>query len=281
MFSHVGIIIGAVVSALLGLYALIPDGGLRTFDYWLSIWQPIVWDAPAAVYPPLFEQEEEDQFPLHPSFSEEEVMDENHFEFIGHEDIKERLQSLSDLLSPEIGPRIPPRAPHPRMLRFHQAVVEILSILWPHFIICLLPRLLVIVLAQKTCAFRKLQKPYEAEKWKNAEVLAGQKSKECLEKIKARDEDEEEKPITSEQKRSETLDYVKFNDDQVKKVVAEGPSELPDAKSLPTKHRRPGKRNSKRDHKFEAEKRKRKQAEKKAALADVAEEGPEEAHEKK
>lgn len=43
----------------------------------------------------------------------------------------------------------------------------------------------------------------------------------------------------------------------------DGPSELPNNNG-PAKHRRPGKRNSKRDHKFEAEKRKRKRAEIKA-----------------
>ena len=43
-----------------------------------------------------------------------------------------------------------------------------------------------------------------------------------------------------------------------------GPSELPDNNNIgssPTKHRRPGRRNSKRDHKFETEKRKREQGE--------------------
>ena len=49
MYSHVGIIIGAVVSALLGLYVFVPDAGLRTFDFWLSIWQPVVWDVPASI----------------------------------------------------------------------------------------------------------------------------------------------------------------------------------------------------------------------------------------
>lgn len=313
MYSHAGITVGAIASALLGLYVFVPDGGLRNFDYWLGMWQPMVWDAPAVVHSPPFEQEEESQFqlsssfkeeeatqfpffpsfeeeeatqfPLYPSFEEEEeeVMDENQFQFIGHEDIMERLQALSDLLGPEIGPRIPPRVPLPCMLRFHQAVVEKFSILWPHFIRCLLPCLLAIALAQKTCVLRKLHKLFEAEKHKNAELLAEQQSKESLGKTKARDE-EEEKPTTSEhlgQKRTETSDDAKANDDQVKEIVAEGPSELPDAMGLPAKRRRPGKRNSKRDHKFEAEKRKRKQAEKNAALADVAEVRPEETHKKK
>lgn len=60
----------------------------------------------------------------------------------------------------------------------------------------------------------------------------------------------------------------------------EGPSELPNDIS-PAKHRRPGKRNSKRDHKFEAEKRKRKREEKKAGMACLAGSGPEGTHEKK
>ena len=49
MYSHVGIIVGAVVSALLGLYVFVPDAGLRTFDFWLNMWQPVVWDVPAPI----------------------------------------------------------------------------------------------------------------------------------------------------------------------------------------------------------------------------------------
>ncbi len=322
MSSHVRIIVGAVVSSLFGLYVFVPDSGLRTCDYWLGIWQPMVWNAPAVAHSTSSEQKEESQFPLHPCY-EEEVMDENQFQFIGHEDIMKRLQALSDLHGPEIGPRIPPRVPLSRMLRFHQSIVEIFSILWPQFIIYLLPYLLDIVLAQKACVLRKLQKLYQAEKHKNVELLAGQKSKESLDKAKNRDVDEEERPTTleqSEQERTETLDDAKANDDRVRKIMVEGPSELlddakanddrvrkimlegpsellddakanddrvrqimvegpselPESKGLPAKRRRPGKRNSKRDHKFEAEKRKRKLAEKKAALAGVAEESLEE-----
>lgn len=51
--------------------------------------------------------------------------------------------------------------------------------------------------------------------------------------------------------------------------------------SSPAKHRRPGRRNSKRDHRFEAEKRERKNQEKIAAMARSAlGEDPDEAHEK-
>lgn len=218
---------------------------------------------------PSFEEEKATQFGVYSSFEEDEVLDENRFQFIGYEYIMERLQAMLDLLGPEIGPRIHPRVLLPRMLRFHQAVVEILSILWPHFIACLLPCLLAIALAQKTCASRKLQKLYEEEKRKNAELLAVQKSKEYLDKTNAGDEDEEERRTTSEQlgqKKTETLDDAIANDNQIKEIVAEGPSELIKAKGLPVKRHRPGKRNGKRDHKFEAEKKKRRQAEEKAAL---------------
>ena len=58
-----------------------------------------------------------------------------------------------------------------------------------------------------------------------------------------------------------------------------GPRELPNDIG-PAKRRRPGKRNSIRHHKFEAEKRKRKGEEKKADMACLAGSGPEEAHEK-
>lgn len=64
MYSHVGIIIGAVVTALFGLYVFVPDGRLRTFDYWLSIWQPIEWDAPTVAHPPFLEQEGAHRPPL-------------------------------------------------------------------------------------------------------------------------------------------------------------------------------------------------------------------------
>lgn len=259
MYSHAGIIVGAVVSALFGLYVFVPDGGLRTSDYWLGVWQPMVWNASAVTQSASFEEKEESQNPLHPSV--EEVMDENQIQFISHEHIIKRLQALSDLHGPEFEPSIPSRVPLSRMLRFHQAVVEILSILWPHFIIYLLPYLLDIVLAQKTCALRNLQKLYQAEKCKNVEPLTGQSSKESLDKAKNRDEDEEEKPTTSDQselERTETLDDAKANDDRVRDMMVEGPSELPESKGMPAKRRRPGKRNSKRDHKFEAEKRKRK-----------------------
>lgn len=282
MYSHAAIIFGAVASALFGLYVFVPNGGLRTSDYWLGVWQPMVWNASAVTHSTSSEQKEESQFPLHPSY-EEEVMDENQFQFISHEDITKRLQALSDLHGPEFEPGIPSRVPLSRMRRLHQAVVEILSILWPHFIIYLLPYLVDIVLAQKTCALRKLQKLYQAEKPKNVELLAGQKSKKSLDKAKNRDEDEEEKPTTpdqSEQERTETLDDTKSNGDRVRDIMVEGPGELPESKGMPAKRRRPGKRNSKRDHKFEAEKRKRKQAEKKAAMAGITEESREETHEK-
>lgn len=77
-YSHVGIIVGAVVSELFGLYVLVPDGDLRTFDDWLSIWQPVVWDAPAVVLPPSFQKEEASRLSLwlRSEGEEEEAMDE-------------------------------------------------------------------------------------------------------------------------------------------------------------------------------------------------------------
>lgn len=40
----------------LGCVSFAPDGSVRTFDYWLSIWQPIVWDAATDVIPPSSKQ---------------------------------------------------------------------------------------------------------------------------------------------------------------------------------------------------------------------------------
>lgn len=60
----------------------------------------------------------------------------------------------------------------------------------------------------------------------------------------------------------------------------EGPSVIPNNNGTVT-HRRPGKRNSKRDHKFEAEKRKRKRAEKKSGIVRPAGSVPKDVDEKK
>lgn len=318
MYSQAGIVVGAIFSALFGLYIFVPDGGLRTSDYWLGVRQPMLLNASAVVtHFSSSEQKEEPQFQLHPSNEEgeeeeEEVMQENQFQFIGHDDIIQKPQAMSELHGPEISRAcIPSQVPPARMLQFHQAIVEILTFVWPHLIICLLLYLLGIVMAEKICVFLKLQNLCQARKNKNVELLAGQKSKESLDEAKNRDKDEEKRAAPesldnakanddrvreimfeepsempdseglparrrdkdekrptasekSEQPRTKTL-----NDNRVREITVEGEAELPDSNGLPVKHHRPGRRNSKRDHKFEAEKRKRKQAEKKAALAGV------------
>lgn len=287
MYSPAGIIVGAVVSALFGLYVFVPDGGLRPSNYLLGVWQSLVWNASAVSHSKLAEQKEEFQFALPPSYKEEdEVMDENQFQFIGHEDIMKRLQALSDLHGPEIGPRLPPRDPLSRMLRLHQAVVESLLILWPEFIIWLLPYLLDILLAQKICFLRKLQRLYQAGgKYNNddrvKEVTRSLKDdRRGAEKMKLDNATQKRADLAQSPRpsssgpslsppNSQPLTSASSPSLSSSTAMVEGRSELPDSKGLPAKRRRPGKRNSKRDHKFEAEKRKRKQAEKKAALAGV------------
>ena len=249
MYSQAGIIVGAIVSALFGFYVFVPDGGLRNSDYWLGVWQPMPLTTSVVVtHSPSSEQKDESQFPLNLSNEEEgeeeeeeELMDENQFQFIGHDDIIQKPQAMSELHGPEIsGPCIPPQVPLALMVRFHQAIVEILSFVWPHLIICLLLYLLGIVLAEKTCVLLKLQKLYQAGKDKHVEPLAGQKSKESLEKAKNRDKDEEKRPTASEQLEheiTEILNDAKANDDRVREIMFEDPSGLADSKGLPAKRR--------------------------------------------
>ena len=242
MYSHVGIIIGAVVSAIFGLYIFVPDGGLRTFDYWLSIWKPIVWDASAVVHSPFFEQEGANQSPLRLSVEEEkDVVAENQLPVTREEEFMERMREVAVLFGLDIEPLLAPRVepdPPSRMLCSRKAVHSNLVALYLISMPYLLPGLLAIAMAQKTYALRKVRKLYEAEKRKDAELLEEQKGEGYLDK--------------------------------------KNQSELPDTEGLPVKPRRPGKRSSKREHK--AAKR-RTQAEKKAAMR--AEEALEETHEKK
>ena len=121
MYSHVGIIIGAVVSALLGLYVFVPDAGLRTFDFWLSIWQPVVWDVPAILRLPSIDRVGANGLPLWLGgvqnkqeemieISTEDLMERLH----RLENLLERLQGQSDPLGPEFRPEIaPPFEPEP------------------------------------------------------------------------------------------------------------------------------------------------------------------------
>ena len=230
MYSHVGIIIGAVVTALFGLYVFVPDGGLRTFEYWLSLWQPIEWDAPTVARPPFLENEGAHRSPLWLRVEEVEeekkVMDRKKPRFTSEEEFMVRMRELADFhgldIEPFLAPRIKPGL-HSRMLRFQEAVLVTFVVLWHHlaFVPHLLAGLLAIALGQKSYALRKERNLYEVEKRKNEERLEEQRGKEALDKT--------------------------------------SPRELFDTKGLPAKRRRPGKRNNKRDHK--AEKR-RKQAEK-------------------
>lgn len=195
MYSHLGIIIGAVVSALLGFYVFVPDGSLRMFDYWLSIWQPFVWDAPAVVQPSAFEQElarylQDAPVVQAPIFEEElarylqqEVIEVAPFQYIDNEEIIEKLQAASDVLGPVIGPQIPPRlgpSLPPLPIHFLWVVAGVIFNLWPYFIFCLL----IIALAQKTRDLRNLQTRHHEEKEGIAEQLR-QKTKEILEIVKA------------------------------------------------------------------------------------------------
>lgn len=157
------------------------------------------------------------------------MMDRKKPRFTSEEEFMARMRELADFRGLDIEPFLAPRVepgPHSRMLRFQEAVLATFVFLWHHlaFVPHLLPGLLAIVLAQKSYALRKERNLYEVAKRKNEERLEEQRGKEALDKT--------------------------------------SPSELPDNKGLPAKHRRPGKLNSKREHKVE---KRRKQAEKKAA----------------
>ena len=181
MYSHVGIIISAVVSSLLGLYVFVPDAGLRTFDFWLSIWQPVVWDVPAILRLPSIDRVGANGLPLWLGgvqnkqeemieISTEDLMERLH----RLDNLLERLQGQSDPLGPEIGPEIPPPfEPEPlaHLVPLHEEVISLFFILCQYFVFFVLPCLIPIVLVQKTYALRKMRKLYEAEKCKNAELV--------------------------------------------------------------------------------------------------------------
>ena len=208
MYSHVGIIIGAVVSALLGLYVIVPDAGLRTFDSWLRIWQPVVWeptvwDVPAVLRLPSVDRAGANGSPLWLGVKKEE---EGMMEDMSPEDFKERLRWLeensnehfmeklpaqSDLHGPETVPVIPfPSDPDPlaHLVPFHKGVVLVFFVLCQHFALFILPCLIPIALVQQTYTSRKMRKLYEAEKRKNAELLEKLKSKEVQEKKKGKED---------------------------------------------------------------------------------------------
>ena len=176
MYSHVGIIIGAVVSAILGFYVFVPDGSLRMFDYWLSIWQPFVWDAPVVLHSTPFEEELA-------RYLQEAARDAGEFHY---EDFIEQLQASSAILDPVIDPQIPPRVgPYllPLPINFLWEGAGVFFSIWPYFVLCLS----IIALAQKTWDLRKLQKRHHEEKEDISEQLR-QKIRENLEMTKAHEE---------------------------------------------------------------------------------------------
>lgn len=158
MYSHVGIIIGAVVSAILGFYVFVPDGSLRMFDYWLSIWQPVVLDAPVVIRRTPFEEELT-------RYLEEAALEVAQ---IRYEDIIEefrgQLQASSGILDPVIGPSQTPPQVDPYLLPFPISslwvVAKAFFSVWPYFIFCL-P---IIALGRKTWELRKMQNRQREEK---------------------------------------------------------------------------------------------------------------------
>lgn len=181
MYSHVGIIIGAVVSAILGFYVFVPDEGLRIFDYWLSIWQPIVWDAPVVKQNTSFEEEMARYF-------QGIALDAAIIKYEdSYEDLMRELHAPSETNDPFIGPQISPQAlPYvlpPPIISLLWVVAEVCFGLWPYFISCLT----MIALARKTWGLHKLQIRLHGEKEDLSEQLR-QKTKERLEMANAREE---------------------------------------------------------------------------------------------
>ena len=209
MYSHVGIIIGAVMSALLGLYVFVPDAGLRTFDFWLRIWQPVVWepiawDVPAILRLPSVDRtgangsplwlgvEKKDEGMMEDTSIEDFIERLRRLEGISNENFMEKLPAQPDLHGPEIAPVIPPFPfdpdPLAHLVPFHKGVVMVFFFLCQHFALFVLPCLIPIALVQKIYTSRKLRNLYEAEKRKNAELVEKLKSKEVQEKEKGRDD---------------------------------------------------------------------------------------------
>lgn len=146
------------------------------FDYWLSIRQPIAWDAPVVIHNTSFEKEML-------RYLQEAASDAAEFR---HEDIIAQLQASSEILDPVIGPEVPPRVgPYhlPLPINFLWVVAGVVFSIWPYLIFCL-P---IIALAQKTWEVRKLQKRHHEEKEDISEQLR-QKIKENQEMTKAHEE---------------------------------------------------------------------------------------------
>lgn len=177
MYSHVGIIIGAVMSAILGFYVFVPDGSLRMFDYWLSTWQTVEWDAPVAINrSSLFEEKLA-------RYVEEAALEVAH---LSYEDLIAELRASSGILDAINVPQDPPRVDHdplPLPISSLWVVAGVLFSLWPYFISCLS----IIALARKTWDMRKLQHRQHEEKGDILEQLR-RKTKENLEMAKAHEE---------------------------------------------------------------------------------------------
>lgn len=124
----------------------------------------------------------------------------------------------------------------------------IFFVLCQQFALFVLPCFIPLALVRKAYALRKMRKLCEAEKRKNADLREELKSKEAR--------GANTKAQSGDQAKNELVD--------------EGSSGLPDAEGLPAKRHRPGKRNSKMDHK--AEKKRRRQAVRKAAMIAWADE---------
>ncbi|MCJ1348385.1 hypothetical protein MMC31_006617 [Peltigera leucophlebia] len=262
MYSHVGILIGAVVSALLGLYVFVPDGGLRLLYYLLSSREPIEWDVPA-IMQPLFSEEGGELWL--PSWVQKLVertdwIEDMERQGYSDEDITRMLRGQPAIDGP-IGPRYPPGlelGPPPRVaarpeldqpplsvprfdpdslppiVPFPEGLALIFFALCQYFAPFVLPCLIPVALVHQIYALRKMRKLYKAEKRKAAKLR---------EELEAWD-----------------------------KKDGQG---LPDAKGLPAKRRRSGKGKSQKPRK--AEKRRKREA-KMEAMRDWKEE---ETHEKK
>lgn len=144
------------------------------FDYWLSTWQPVDWDAPVAINrSSLFEKELA-------QYVEEAALEVAH---LSYEDLIAELRASSGILDPFNDPQDPPRVDHDPLPLPNSSlwvVAGVLFSLWPYFISCL-P---IIALARKTWDMRKLQHRQHEEKEDILEQLR-RKTKENLEMAEA------------------------------------------------------------------------------------------------
>lgn len=197
--AEVGIILAVVASALLGLYAFVPDGGLRMFNSLPSIWQPIMKNTPVFSQPQFFEREMIDAGPFRPW----------PFWYVNDEEIMESLQLLSEILGPIIGPRIPPEIepPIPPLpLLFLQAAIDAIFGVWTY----IMTFLAMLVLAKNISDYdekRKFSKDLE------------QTNKGYLDTTKTMEEQAEKIVILHNELKEVTMEMTKTNDEKDKKIV--------------------------------------------------------------